>query len=67
MVDPLSPWGYERRHAALHGLQRYDEAIDTFDRMLSLIEKSPNPDIHREYHFAEVKLAPGLIFHSTRQ
>jgi len=36
--DPLDPWGYERRHAALHALQRYDEAVDTLNHMVSLTE-----------------------------
>ncbi|KAF8546790.1 WD40 repeat-like protein, partial [Imleria badia] len=44
-ADSQSPWGYERRHAALHGLQRYDEAMDAFTRMLSLIEGSVDQDI----------------------
>lgn len=47
-ADPTSPWGYERRHAALHGLQRYDQAVDMFTRMLSLIEESPDPDTRRK-------------------
>ena len=49
-VDPLHPRGYEQRHAALHGLQRYDEAIAAFTRMLSIIEESPNQEIRRQYH-----------------
>ncbi|KAN0084114.1 hypothetical protein V8E55_007618 [Tylopilus felleus] len=44
-ADPLNPFGHERRHAALHGLRRYDEAMNAFTRMLSLIEGSPDPDI----------------------
>ncbi|KAN0084044.1 hypothetical protein V8E55_007548 [Tylopilus felleus] len=44
-VDPLSLWGYERRHAALHALQRYDEAIEASTRMHSVIEGSLDPDI----------------------
>ncbi|KAF8554957.1 WD40 repeat-like protein [Imleria badia] len=46
-ADPGSPWGYERRHAALHGLQRYDDAVDAFTRMLSLIEGSDDQDIRQ--------------------
>ncbi|KAF8554958.1 hypothetical protein OG21DRAFT_1573744 [Imleria badia] len=45
--DSRSPWGYKRRHAALHGLQRYDEAMDAFTRMLSLIEGSDDQDIRQ--------------------
>ncbi|KAF8557900.1 hypothetical protein OG21DRAFT_1494421 [Imleria badia] len=44
-ADPGNPWGYETRHAALHGLQHYDEAMDAFTRMLSLIEGSVDQDI----------------------
>ena len=44
-ADPLVPWGYERRHAALHGARRYDEAITAFTRMLSLIEGSCDQSI----------------------
>ncbi|KAF8556862.1 hypothetical protein OG21DRAFT_1495255 [Imleria badia] len=46
-ADSLSPWGFEGRHGALHGLQRYDEAMTAFTRMLSLIEESPDPDARR--------------------
>ena len=49
-ADPLYLRGYEQRHAALHGLQRYDEAITAFTRMLSIIEGSPNQEIRRQYH-----------------
>ena len=55
-MDSLSPWGYKRRHAALHGLQRYDEAVEAFSRMLSLIEESPDPDACRKYHFTGMKI-----------
>jgi len=41
--DSQDPWGYERRHAALHTLQRYDEAVSTLNRMISLTE-SPLAD-----------------------
>ena len=45
MLDPSSPWGYERKHAALHGAGRYDDAINMFEAMLSQISRSPDPDI----------------------
>lgn len=57
-ADSQSPWGYERRHAALHGLQRYDEAMDAFTRMLSLIDGSDNQDIRRQCHFASAEILP---------
>ena len=56
-MDSRSPWGYERRHAALHGLQRYDEAIHAFSHMISLIEESPNPDARRRCHFSVGKMS----------
>ena len=32
-LDPSSPWGYERKHAALHRAGRYDDAISMFETM----------------------------------
>jgi hypothetical protein len=46
--DPSSPWGYERKHAALHGAGRFDDAIGTFETMLSKILQSPDPEIRGE-------------------
>ena len=48
-LDPLSPWGYERKHAALHRAGRYDDAIATFETMLLKIPQSPDPQIRGEY------------------
>ena len=47
-LDPLSPWGYERKHAALHKAGRYDDAISMFGTMLLKISQSPDPDIRGE-------------------
>ncbi|KAI5996844.1 hypothetical protein F5J12DRAFT_346351 [Pisolithus orientalis] len=44
-VDPSNPLGHEAKHAALHGAQRYDEAIDAFKSMLHVIEQSHDPVI----------------------
>ncbi|KAI6022103.1 hypothetical protein EDC04DRAFT_3092806 [Pisolithus marmoratus] len=44
-VDRSYPWGYEAKHAALHGAKRYDEAIDAFESMLHAIEQSADPAI----------------------
>jgi len=55
-ADPLNPWAYEGRHAALHALQRYDEAIDAFTRMFSLVEGSLDQDIRRQYSPTSVKM-----------
>ena len=48
-LDPSLPWGYERKHAALHKAGDYDNAISTFEEMLSKMEQSPDPDIRREF------------------
>ena len=48
MLDPSSPWGYERKHAALHGAKRYEDAVATFETMLLKMSQSPDPDIRRE-------------------
>ena len=47
-LDPSSPWGYERKHAVLHKVGDYDDAISAFQEMLSKMEQSPDPDIRRE-------------------
>ncbi|KAN0082754.1 hypothetical protein V8E55_008549 [Tylopilus felleus] len=44
-LDPSSPLGYERRHAALRGEGRYKDAIDAFKMMISMISQSSDPDI----------------------
>ncbi|KAI9566208.1 hypothetical protein HD554DRAFT_1206209 [Boletus coccyginus] len=49
-LDPSSPWGYERKHAALHRAGRYDDAIDTFETMLLKILQSPDPKIRERHH-----------------
>ena len=48
-LDPSSPWGYERKHAALHKAGDYDSAISAFQEMLSKMEQSPDPGIRREF------------------
>ncbi|KAG6375175.1 hypothetical protein JVT61DRAFT_3383 [Boletus reticuloceps] len=45
MLDPSSPWGYERKHAALHKAGSYDDAIGTFKTMLSKMSESRDLDI----------------------
>ena len=47
-LDPLSPWGYERRHAALHKAGDYQNAVDAFEAMLSRMLESSDPDIRGE-------------------
>ncbi|KAH0838775.1 hypothetical protein J3R83DRAFT_7151 [Lanmaoa asiatica] len=42
-LNPLSPLGYERKHEALQGMGRYDEAVRTFNDMFSILERSADP------------------------
>ncbi|KAN0087899.1 hypothetical protein V8E55_006520 [Tylopilus felleus] len=51
-LDPLSPLGHERRHAALHKAGDYQNAINAFEVMLSRMLESSDPEIralHRQY------------------
>ncbi|KAG1799936.1 uncharacterized protein HD556DRAFT_1525177 [Suillus plorans] len=41
-LDSLSYLGYNVKHAALHGAERYDEAIETFQTMLSMLDNAPD-------------------------
>ncbi|KAN0101193.1 hypothetical protein V8E55_001177, partial [Tylopilus felleus] len=43
--DVMAPWGYGVKQAALHGAGRYDDAIQTFETMLSKMSESPDPQI----------------------
>ncbi|KAG2738930.1 hypothetical protein P692DRAFT_201873591 [Suillus brevipes Sb2] len=40
-LTPSSHIGYQSEHAALHGAQRYDEAIDAFQTTLFKFENAP--------------------------
>ncbi|KAG1774403.1 heterokaryon incompatibility protein-domain-containing protein [Suillus placidus] len=41
-LDSLSYLGYNLKYEALHGAQRYDEAIQTFQTMLSKLDNAPD-------------------------
>ena len=47
MLDPLSLWGYETKHAALHGAGDYNSAVAAFEMLISKITESPDPDVQR--------------------
>ena len=49
--NPLSPSGYERKHEALQGMGRYDEAARTLNDMLSVLERPADPQTRRESMF----------------
>ncbi|KAG1736630.1 uncharacterized protein EDB91DRAFT_1348004 [Suillus paluster] len=44
-LNPSSHVGYELKHAALHGAQRYDEAIEAFDMMLLKLDSATDTQI----------------------
>ncbi|KAG0708659.1 hypothetical protein DFH29DRAFT_427026 [Suillus ampliporus] len=46
-LDHYSHVAYELKHAALHGAQRYDEAIEAFEMMLSKLDSAPNIHIRK--------------------
>ena len=42
-LDPSSPLGFERKHAALHGKSNHDGALDAYKKMLLKVSQSPDP------------------------
>ncbi|OAX35388.1 hypothetical protein K503DRAFT_773522, partial [Rhizopogon vinicolor AM-OR11-026] len=49
-LDPSSYLGYELKHAALHGGQRYDEAIEAFEIMVSKLHDAQDTPIQTRLH-----------------
>ena len=49
-LNPLSPWGYEMKHAASHTAGDFDGAVDALETMLSKIAQSSDPEILRELY-----------------
>ena len=47
-LDPLSPWGYERKHAALHKAGDYENAINAFEAMLMVMPQLSDLEIRGE-------------------
>ncbi|KIK34388.1 hypothetical protein CY34DRAFT_812957 [Suillus luteus UH-Slu-Lm8-n1] len=63
-LDSVSYLGYKLKHAALHGAQRYDEAIQTFRTMLSKLDGAPDiqtQELRQQY------LRPSEVKHAIRQ
>ncbi|KAG1787199.1 uncharacterized protein HD556DRAFT_1530619 [Suillus plorans] len=51
-LDSLSYLGYNVKRAALHGAERYDEAIETFQTTLSILDNAPDVQtrkLHQQY------------------
>lgn len=49
-LDPSSPRGHEMKRAALHEAGRYDDAIESFETMLSMIAQSSDPQIRGQLY-----------------
>ena len=47
-LDPSSPLGYERKHAALHKAGDYENAINAFEAMLLKISQLSDLEIRGE-------------------
>jgi hypothetical protein len=41
-LNPSFYLGYQLKHTVLHGVRRYDEAIEAFKSMLSKLDKAPD-------------------------
>ena len=48
MLDPSSPLGYERKHAALRIAGQSRDAEDAFQMMLSKMSESSDPEVRGE-------------------
>ncbi|KAG2158177.1 uncharacterized protein EDB93DRAFT_1325352 [Suillus bovinus] len=46
-LNPLSHFGYKLKYAALHGAQRYDEAMQAFRIMLSKLDDAPDTETRK--------------------
>ncbi|KAG2367127.1 hypothetical protein BDR07DRAFT_1272937 [Suillus spraguei] len=57
-LDPSSHLGYELKHAALLGAQRYDDAFEAFTMMLSKLDDATDPQIRslREQYASRSKI-----------
>ena len=56
-LDPSSPLGYERKHAALRGIGHHDDATHAFEAMLMKMSESSDPEIRGEgYHVIQMSL-----------
>ncbi|KAG2743238.1 hypothetical protein P692DRAFT_201795091 [Suillus brevipes Sb2] len=63
-LDSLSYIGYNLKHTALHGAQRYDEAIQTFQTMLSKLDDALDIQTRK---LRQQYLRPSEVEHAIRQ
>jgi hypothetical protein len=47
-LDPLSPWGYEMKHVALHKAGDFDNAVDALETMLMKMSQLSDIEIRGE-------------------
>jgi hypothetical protein len=47
-LNPSSYLGYQLKYAALHGANRYDEAIEAFETMLCKLDNAPDMQTRSE-------------------
>ena len=47
-LDPMCPWGYERRRAATPVKQSREDRIDGFNAVLLTVERQVDQDMSRE-------------------
>lgn len=48
MLDPSSPFGYERKYVASRGAGYHKDTLDSFETMLLKMSESPDPEIRSE-------------------
>ncbi|KAG2158573.1 WD40-repeat-containing domain protein [Suillus bovinus] len=61
-LNPLSHVGYRLKHTALHGAQRYDEAIEAFTIMLAKLNNAHDIQIRKlREQYASPSQADGVI------
>ncbi|KAG6376023.1 hypothetical protein JVT61DRAFT_1986 [Boletus reticuloceps] len=46
-LNPSAPWGYKRKHTALHWARDYENTHRAFEAMLSKMPQSSDPGIHK--------------------
>jgi hypothetical protein len=56
-LNPSSHTGYKLKHAVLHEVKRYDEAIEAFKIMLSKLDNASDPQIRGKHRVICVNIA----------
>ncbi|KAG1819745.1 uncharacterized protein BJ212DRAFT_1298171 [Suillus subaureus] len=53
-LNTLSPLGYELKHGALHGAQRYDDAFVAFKILLSKLDNAPGAQVQESTEYTQL-------------